>query len=568
MWSELFARAAAEPPWFEKPVELALRFTGSGKERYVPGSHVEALELELRAYGYAGVVRFRLFDDQAVAGEWKDELHDLLTGLAPIEMELRVRAHLPERERTGTAIRPLHLRALVGERTLLQGRDAEQSGRRHHVYSVRFYDPAYLLWRSHFPSELYTNKSVRQVLEANRPQAVALRVTSQVAAAARPMLFLGHSPDVRDSASFYDFLIWYTDSCDLKLYYDYGPGEYVLADAKPPPATPVALDPGDVAAIEQQYPDVPRARPRLHNICAATAQTQALENAQALPPLFQDRLLRARVAQEVEQRSALERRRLHVRKPTFVLSFGRLPVRMLVPGDFIELRHDTGWRQAVVALPPLLEQEAGRVRGLTLSLRNQSSPGGGRAKDSLARFRGRMSLEVEPQSEAAPSLPDYVTPTYPRPCEGRIVVDEGAENEEVYRIHSDAETSVETYRLAIPTWGNQEIHAPFEAQTLSGHFYFPAYKHETVLLALYFDHAVITGFVDWRAAGARVPRETQGNHLLMGKTADNNTSLRHIYQDNQPVFSIHRSNGSDHQRIELKQGNLFIQVREEAGKGA
>jgi hypothetical protein len=179
-----------------------------------------------------------------------------------------------------------------------------------------------------------------------------------------------------------------------------------------------------------------------------------------------------------------------------------------------------------------------------------------------------MSLEVEPQSEAAPSLPDYVTPTYPRPCEGRIVVDEGAENEEVYRIHSDAETSVETYRLAIPTWGNQEIHAPFEAQTLSGHFYFPAYKHETVLLALYFDHAVITGFVDWRAAGARVPRETQGNHLLMGKTADNNTSLRHIYQDNQPVFSIHRSNGSDHQRIELKQGNLFIQVREEAGKGA
>jgi hypothetical protein len=177
-----------------------------------------------------------------------------------------------------------------------------------------------------------------------------------------------------------------------------------------------------------------------------------------------------------------------------------------------------------------------------------------------------MVVEAEPQSEAAPSLPPYVTPTYPRHCEGQILVEQGADNEEVYQILSDSETSLESYRVAIPTWGNQEIHAPFDALKQPGHFYFPAYKHETVLVAFYFDQALIAGFVDWRAAGARLPKETQGNHLLMGKTSDNNTSMTHVYEDNKPVFTIHRTNQADHQRIQIKEGYLMIQVKEEAKK--
>lgn len=570
MWNELHHRAAPAPPIFDKSVEMALKITAGtgGKEHFVAGDQIERLDLELRAYGFAGVVRFWAYEDSAVMGDHEDKLHAVLTGLDQITVELRVRAFWPERERKGDEIRALLLRALVGERGLRQERDLGQSGRHRRVYSLHFYDPAYLLWRSHFPSELFTQKSVKQVIEAHKPEAIKIRITSQAAAAVRPLIFLGHSPDVLGSASFYDFLIWYADTSNLKFFYDYVKQDYVLADARPAPGTAIPLDHSDLRDLDELFAEVPRYKPRVHNVCAAAAQTQIQANAKATVPLVQDHYLRVKVSQEVEQRGTLEEKRLYLPKPAFRLSFGRLPVRMLMPGDALDLRKESQWRQAGVALPQSAEKEACRIRCVTLSLENQRAGSEARARDSLGTFRGSFVVEAEPASEAAPQLPPYVTPTYPRHCEGTVLVDGGADNEEIYQILSDSETSIESYRVAIPTWENQEIRAPFDTHQMPGHFYFPAYKHETVLVAFYFDRAVIAGFVDWRAAGARVPKESQGNHLLMGKTSDNNTSMRHIYEENKPVFSIHRTNKSDHQLIQIKEGNLLIQVKEEAGKGA
>lgn len=568
MWNELFAHAAPPPPQFDKSVELALRITIEGHELLVPGDHIEELSLDLRAYGYAGFVRFCVFDDKSAGGDWKDSLHDGLIGHSLIEIELRVRAYFEERERRGDSIRSLSVQALVGERTLREARDAKHSGRRHRVYTLHFYDPAYLLWRTHFPTELYTKKSLTQVLLANKPRPILLNITSQKAAAVQPLLFLGHSPEENGSASFYDFVIWCADTQNLIFYYDYIKREYVLADAKPEPGRPIPLDHGDVAGIEQLFAEVPRTKPRVHNVCVAAAQTQTADNAKALAPLFQDHLLRVKVAQEVEARRTLLGKRLSLPKPGFALLFGRLPVRMLMPGDFIDLTQDAQWKQAGVNLPQVAQDEPGRIRRVVLSLRNRSDVTVPRAKDSLGLFHGSLRAEVEAKSLAAPLLPKYVTPTYPRLCEGKILVDQGADNEEVYQIVTDLETSAETYRIAVPTWENQEIAAPFDTHQQPGHFYFPAYKHQTVLVALYFDRARIAGFVDWRSAGARVPKETQGNHLLFGKTIENNTSVRHIYEDNKPVFSIHRTHQKDHQMIEIREGYLLIQVKEEAEKGA
>ncbi len=567
MWTEVIESAEREPFEFDKSVEVALRVTVNGQALYVPGDHIEQLELELRIYGYAGVVRFWVFDDSSVGGDWTDNLQSALSGLDQITVEVVVRAYWSERELKGNSIRAISIKALVGERSMREIRDTGQSGRHHRAYMLRFYDPAYLLWRQHFPSELYTQKTMKDVIAAHTPEQFTVNVTSTVATTAMPLIFLGHSPDVNGSASFYDFLIWYTDTNNLVFYYDYTKQEYNLVDAKPQPGTPVSLDHTDLDEIEQLFAEVPRIKPRIINVCVAAAQSQPQENAQAITPLYQDYLLRSKVAQDVENRGTLETKRLYIQKAAFTMTFARLPVRLLMPGDFIDVTSESQWKDGGVVLPDVATQEKCRARRVRLSLRNRRDTSKARAKDALGRFTGSLVVEFEPQSETIPSLPDYVTPTYPRQCEGQILVDGGADNEEIYQILSDQNTGVENYRVAIPTWANQEIHAPFDAHQQPGHFYFPAYKHETVLVDLYFDSAMINCFVDWKVSGTPLPKETQGNHLLLGKTADNNTSIRHIYEDNKPVFSIQRTNQKDLQTVLIKEGYLLIHVREDSGDG-
>ena len=94
-----------------------------------------------------------------------------------------------------------------------------------------------------------------------------------------------------------------------------------------------------------------------------------------------------------------------------------------------------------------------------------------------------------------------------------------------------------------------------------GHFYFPAYKDERVLLALDHDRAWIKRFLDWRP-GARLPAEGQGNHLLLGKKDGDQTSIRHLYESAKPVLAIERTMAKDTQLIEVKEGTILIRTEE------
>src|SRR5262249_1778939 len=95
-----------------------------------------------------------------------------------------------------------------------------------------------------------------------------------------------------------------------------------------------------------------------------------------------------------------------------------------------------------------------------------------------------------------------------------------------------------------------------------GHFYFPAYKNERVLVTFYYDKAYLKRFLDWRPT-AQLPLETQGDHLLLGKTPVNRTSVRHTYENQQPVFEIERlysQGGFDTQTIKMAQGTVMVTV--------
>jgi hypothetical protein len=60
-----------------------------------------------------------------------------------------------------------------------------------------------------------------------------------------------------------------------------------------------------------------------------------------------------------------------------------------------------------------------------------------------------------------------------------------------------------------------------------------------------------------------MPQDGQGVQLLVGKTPENGTSLKHFYTDDKPVFLMQRTSDKDTQKIQLDEGTLLIQVKEE-----
>ena len=85
-------------------------------------------------------------------------------------------------------------------------------------------------------------------------------------------------------------------------------------------------------------------------------------------------------------------------------------------------------------------------------------------------------------------------------------------------------------------------------------------KHARVLVALDFDRASVVEFLDWRP-GARLPLESQGNHILLGKQKDDETSIRHVYEDAKPLLSIQRKKAEDVQLIKVSEGTIFIETK-------
>jgi len=174
----------------------------------------------------------------------------------------------------------------------------------------------------------------------------------------------------------------------------------------------------------------------------------------------------------------------------------------------------------------------------------------------------RLELKTEPWVP----LPAFVAPRWPARVEGTIVSEQGDEPEETWQAYTDSATSLDRYKVKVPLYkasADVFVFAPFDPNGMPGHLYFPAYKGATVLLAFQLFSVLIEKFLDWRATG-RLPMDGQGNHILVGKTPTNRTSMSHVYVDQKPVLLVARLNDKDTQTIELKDGTITIRTKEDA----
>jgi hypothetical protein len=588
---------------FVDRLRTELTIEAGGASVAVPSRHVERFDARLFPWGFEVELTFWIVCESDPS---EDELFEAFLGPGQVKASLELGRTFDE---VGEAAEALSLVGLAVERSVVEQPVDEVSGapvlaRR---YALRFVDRARALWSQHRPTSLYVNASYADLFADNLPEGLALEHAWAASSTQRPVLSLGLGaawgrapvgPSVprptaafgRDiggpAPSFFDFTFWLLDRECAGLFYDVAGDTYQIADAKPAATSPLSLETEEVEAIELRPPSLRREQVVVLN--ASTEASEAkhpLANADALAGLRADTLTRTPIASEFDARVKLETARARQRETGALVTLRRTPAAALAPNLALKLGQGFsdklfayGKTYRIVTLrlrgvPP--RQAEGEMRpgeGAQASQGAQTSAAeidrlegrGGGVEASLGRrYELDYELGLELASDPVFHAPAFAEPAWPFQVEGIVVSDAGADDEQTYQAYRDEATSLDYYKIAVPLFEGKKVIAPYEPASLTGQFYFPLYKGERVLVALDFDRARVAGHLDWRP-GARLPLDSQGNHLLFGKKGASQTSLRHTYADGKPSLTIERTSGTDLQTVVISEGTIRLETTEKS----
>lgn len=528
-------------------VKLTLKIGSKSFE--VPAGNIKNFELHLHPYGFEGSLDFWLVSQKS---EKEDTLYaefikdDLATATLTIDRTF---------DKVGSETETLQMTGLVEHRTLQERAFADLSGGPvlHRHYGITLRDRAAVAWSQHRPVQVWAQQTYKKVVDDHLPQGLKLEHDWKGSSTKYPVLSVGSGADL-DGSSFYDYLGWLCAREGLGVFCELKTEQYTLTDKKPTAKTTIGLPEDDVELLEYVFPPVPRHAVRvLNGYSEAGTKTKDVANKLAVSKVRQDRLLIAPVASDVTNRAKAEKATVTPRDERLRVVFSRYPSVTVRPNLVFDL--SDGWSDRVH-----LNKGKFRLQDLDIVARAENQGATENTDDDSNAYELEVSATFEPKASTDFVAPPHRRPHWPFFVEGKIVSEVGKKDELTYQATKDGKTSLESYTVLIPLW-NQKVIVDYEPGYQPGHFYFPAYKDERVLLALYPRHAVLDRFLDWRP-GARLPAEGQGNHLLLGKKGEDQTSISHVYESAKPVLAIARTMAKDTQRIEVSEGRIYMRTEE------
>ncbi|HEX8701259.1 MAG TPA: hypothetical protein VF815_20710 [Myxococcaceae bacterium] len=537
---------------FQERLKLELSLTVGEQAFSIPGGQIKHASVRLSSHGFTASVTFWTALEKADAPL-------LLAFREPDLIKVRLAIsgvyHVPD-----TAPAPLVVQGLARTRSMGGATHGTLEGeaRSFRRYTLEFADPAQVLWRQHRPVELHTAKKLSDVLNAHKTEAITLAYDWDALDATLPMICLGVGADDRP-AHFYDFVQWFVDTRDGVWTYDSQQNQYTLSKSKPAGGTAKNLSRDQVDRTELLLPPVIRHASRVLNSFSEGATTVDLEQEQAVAGIRRDWLVRTPIADEAEQRKSVEQGRLRVRQRQFRLTFRKFPTVDFYPGALVQLEGPT-WSPQLKG-----SGEALRVVEVALEATARDPEPHHGPLDPNTGYQVDLVTRLEQKTDPVAEQPPYRPPRYPIYVEGKVHSPGGEANDRIYLFLEDKKTSVKTYRVQVPLW-NKIVSVPAEPIHFPGEFFYPPYKNERVLLALYFDRASLYRYLDW-GENVRTPQDGQGDQILLGKNKTNQTSLTHDYQDNKPVWRMHRVLEKDTETLRIAEGTLLMQTKEEPGGG-
>ena len=537
---------------FTDRLKVTLTLSAGSQEFAVPGGHVKLMAVRATPYGFQLSVDFWVVSQ---ASQAEDTLFAWFTAPDAITASLTIdRAFDEEGQEAGT----LAFKGLVtGREVTEQGfPDIDGEPVLQRRYRAVVEDRGSALWREHFPTRLYLDQTFTQLVSDNTPQGVTVTVAEWSAAGeSRHIQSLGLGAD-GNGASFYDFLHWALDQENAGLFCDPASGAYELRGKKKDGTTSSTDIPReDVAGLEVRFPPVRRdAAKVLNTYVGASTRSKDVANADAATGVRRDHLLTSEVESVLTARATLETARLKSHEAALRLVFARYPSFTVGMHNLYGFGED--WSTNLFH-----SGKDWRLYGLALDARAVNQGASDDLDEETNSFELDVVAELELKADAVFHRPGYRAPHWPFYVEGKVVSDVGSSPERTYDGVKDASTSLETYTVTVPVFESKKIKVPYNANLQPGHFYFPAPRDQRVLVGLHFRAGYIKRFLDWHT-GAQLPKDTQGEQLLFGKKAKNETSVKHVYTDSKPVFTVTRTMDSDTQKLEVSDGTILLEVKE------
>ncbi|MBL4850465.1 MAG: hypothetical protein JKY65_33525 [Planctomycetes bacterium] len=527
-------------------LKVTLSLLIKGTAHAIPCSQVKRINLDLQSWGFSAEVEFYTSPHRN-----EDKLFTPFCSAELIEVTLSL-------ENDRGSVDPIAVSGIVTDKEFVEQCEASLSGQpiMHRRYRIKFADVAQVLWGQHYPTELHVDTKLKTVIDAQK--GAKIKITYDWAAEIdkeRALVFLPLG-GASNTASFYEFVSWYVDTRLGVMSYDSQTGAYKLSATKDASGTATSLPFTEVGPVRLEFPQTPRASAVvLNSSIEIAAKKEATANANEVAGVRNDLLVREPTQAVVNAQATLEGKRLAARKHEVRVEFALFPTISVLPGRLVKFPTKTFGSKVYSA------NETYRIRGLRVRADNaEPDPS---AEDTAAQpFATALELHLELKDEAWVALPPYRAPRWPTLVEGLIVSEQGEETDETWQTYADSTTSLDHYKVKVPLYKNSLVFAPFDPNGLPGHLFFPAYKGAKVLLAFQLFSVSIARFLDWRA-GAQLPVDGQGNHILVGKTLTSKTSLSHDYVEQSPVFQMSRLNDKDTQLIEFKDGTITIRTKEE-----
>ncbi|WP_437932551.1 hypothetical protein WMF37_25895 [Sorangium sp. So ce291] len=513
----------------------------------LPAGSVERLHVDAAIHGFSAEVVFSVSSEQET-----DTLFPRFTSQDLITATLTVANG--NQGFADVEAPPWKLQGPVTERRLAEtvAEDREGlpvAGRR---YALRFLDPARVLWGQHRPLELHAGASMKQVLEQHVAPGMQLDLAWQRLAEAQDILCVGLGAEAE--ASFHDFVVWFLHENHGVLELDAAEGKYRLGGAKARGGETRALDADLIEEIRILAPEPPRRAVAVLNASTeAAVRKKDATSERAVTGVRRDALLRTPVQAAVDRRVALETARLAPAEPALEIALRRCPAALFAPGAALTIGEELGDK---------IYPAKKKYRVIAAELRARAEADDPDLDDETARYTTSLRLHVERQGDPTPRLPPFRRPSYPVVVEGKVLSASGGDEDRTWHAMEGEGDSQARYRIHIPLW-NRTVVAPFTPGHAPGHFFFPAYKGQRVLVALGFDTAEIVAHLDW---AGRLAQDTQGNQIVLGKRERDQTTVRHVYEDNKPALRVERRLGRDVETLVISEGTIRLEVKEEKGQ--
>ncbi len=532
---------------FSESLEIKLSLQINEKKFEIPSGNIKFCELDLAPFGFEGKAKFGLFSDES-----KDQLFSSFITQDLIRVKLSILRHAPGKKKPD----PLEIFAHVTQKAVRESvyREVKKEPAIERTYEICFQDIPAVLWKQHFPVKLYTDKKISDVLEDQIVEDISLGIDESVQGETREMIFLGLEKKIH-GASFYDFFIWHVHSSNLVFFYDYSDASVKLTDKKDDPEATAVFRPVDIAHIQTFFCESFRYNTRILNAHSEKHQEMEITQEQSIDGIFQDIVMRTALKNELDNRKKLETAKLENPLEKVELTLDAFPSKSCTIGAMVKFEKEHWSRNN------LLSDKNFRVFNIKLSAAAQEQDLSKHYNADHGAYDMEMIVGMELADNREVHLPSFKTPTYPISVEGKIVSESGEETDKTYQVYTNEETSQENYTVHVPLW-DLKIKAPFLPGIYTGHFYFPAFKHARVVLDLYLYQAEIKSFLDW-GEGSQLPMETQGNHLLFGKNKSSKTSMKYVYSEGKPVFTIKRTSDSETEMIRMEEESIILQTKEE-----